>query len=116
MTTEEIINLDFRIIENRNKIQKILRKIKPFSKIDINEEVPIELLEKFIQKAFKRYNLRANFINIDFEQTNTYRVSFFTENDKLYYNIYGCCIYELYSKICIKIYSEVKNNKLIEYI
>ena len=87
-----------------------------FSKIDINEEVPIELLEKFIQKAFKKYNLRANFINIDFEQTNMYRISFFTENNKLYYNIYGCCIYELYSKICIKIYSEVKNNKLIEYI
>ena len=41
MTTEEILNLDYRKEESKTKIQKVLRKIKPLSKYSEEDDIPL---------------------------------------------------------------------------
>ena len=57
MKTKDIINLDCREDENKIKIQMALRKIKPFSKIDMEEEVSLDKLEKILRLLCNKYKI-----------------------------------------------------------
>ena len=48
MKTEDIINLDCRKEENKEIIQKVLRKIKPLSRYPDGCDIPFEAIEKAI--------------------------------------------------------------------
>lgn len=111
MTTNQILNLDFRVKENQEIIQKVLRQVKPLSKYS-DEEIPFSALEKAITVMCKKYVLQIKDIMIDSRSNDTnliWRVTIANEVDlKVVEMIYGISLYEVFAKTVIKLYSEVK--------
>ena len=111
MTTEEILNLDYRNDENKNKIQKVLRKIKPLSKYS-DEDIPLIDLEKLILLYQKKYNVKFSYIMMNTESIMIYTASLKTDEGKWLGNVYGAYIYELFAKVCISMYSKAKKGEI----
>lgn len=116
MKTEQILNLDFREEESKEIIQKVLRKIKPLSKYS-DEEVPLEAIEKVVRVLSEKYEIVPQWISVFYipNTKNCYSVSVkTTTNHEWLGTIYGICLYELFAKLAIKMYSEVKSGKIQE--
>ena len=109
MKTEEILNLDYREKENKEIIQKVLRKIKPLSKYS-DEIVPLEEIEKLIRVLHQKYEIEPQWMTISYEPIiGIYSISIKTTTDhRRIGTVYGMCLYEVFSKLAIKMYSEVK--------
>ena len=115
MKTEQILNLDYRKEESKEIIQKVLRKIKPLSKYSEEEQIPIEVIEKVIRVLCTKYEITPQWMNISFRDgiTNIYSIGVKTTTDhKWLGNVYGICLYEVFAKLVIKMYSEVKSGKV----
>ena len=61
------MNLDCRKEENKEIIQKVLRKIKPLSKYSVGECIPISALEKAITVMTKKYNMHIREFVLDIQ-------------------------------------------------
>ena len=109
MKTEDILNLDYRKEENQEAIQRVLRKIKPLSKFSEDENVPFEKLEKLIGLYQNKYAIKIQYIMPNYEGSIIYSASLLrSDNFKWIGNVYGMCMYELFAKIAIKMYTEIK--------
>lgn len=112
MTTNQILNLDYREEENKEIIQKVLRQIKPLSRFSEEKEIPIEALEKAITVICKKYNIRIRDISPDIwsaDKKIIWRACIISDKDlKTRGNIYGISMYEVLAKSAIKLYSEIK--------
>lgn len=107
MKTNEILELNFKKEENRQIIQKVLRKIKPLANYDISEDIPLNVLEKLIAKYEYKYDHRISVItcnSYEGEMVN-YTANISISNYSKIKPIHGCCIYELFAKIVILYYS-----------
>lgn len=113
MTTEEILNLDYRKDENKSKMQKVLRKIKPLSKYSEEEDdIPLTALEKLILMYQKKYNVKFSYIMMNTEGIMIYTASLKTDEGKWLGNVYGAYIYELFAKVCISMFSKAKKGEI----
>ena len=109
MKTEDILNLDYRKEENQEAIQRVLRKIKPLSKFSDDENIPFEKLEKLIGLYQNKYAIKIQYIMPNYEGSIIYSASLLrSDNFKWMGNVYGMCMYELFAKIAIKMYTEIK--------
>lgn len=117
MKTEQILNLDYREKESQEIIQKVLRKIKPLSKCS-DEIIPLEKIEKVVHVLASKYEIAPQWMTIMWEDglTNTYSIGVktTTEEHKWLGNVYGSCLYEVFAKLAIKMYSEVKSGRVQE--
>ncbi len=117
MKTEQILNLDYRKEENKEIIQKVLRKIKPLSKYSDEEQIPLEAIEKLIRVLTQKYMITPQWMNMAFKagESNIYSIGVKTTTDhKWLGNVYGMCLYEVFAKLAIKMYSEVKAGRIKE--
>ena len=117
MKTEQILNLDYTKEENKNIIQKVLRKIKPLSKYSEEEIIPIEAIEKLVYVLVKKYEITPQWLNMSFHSSSCtlYTIGVKTTTDhKWLGNVYGSCLYEVYAKLAIKMFSEVKAGNIEE--
>ena len=117
MKTEEILNLDYREKENQEIIQKVLRKIKPLSKYSVEENVPLEAIEKLIRILCRKYEITPQWMGMSFHEPilGIYSVGIKTTTDHAWLgNVYGISVYEVFAKMAIKIYSEVKSGNIPE--
>lgn len=115
MKTEQILNLDYRKKENQEIIQKVLRKIKPFSKYSDKSNVPIEAIEKLIRVLCQKYEIAPQWMTMSyFEPTlGIYSIGIKTTTEHEWLGtVYGMCLYEVFAKLAIKMYSEVKSGKI----
>ena len=109
MKTEDILNLDYRKEENQEAIQRVLRKIKPLSKFSDDENIPFEKLEKLIGLYQNKYAIKIQYIIPNYEGSIIYSASLLrSDNFKWIGNLYDMCMYELFAKIAIKMYTEIK--------
>lgn len=112
MTTNQVLNLDFRKEENKEIIQKVLRQIKPLSRYSDECEIPFSALEKAITVMCKKYMMRIQSITPDMWANNEYTIwrAVLTNdvNLKLIDKVYGVTLYELFAKCAIRLYAEVK--------
>lgn len=112
MTTNQILNLDFRIDENKKIIQKVLRQIKPLSRCSEDEEIPIEYLEKAITVMSKKYNIRIRSISPDVwtnEKHSIWRATIISDKTlQIIGMVWGITMYEVLAKTCVKMYSEIR--------
>lgn len=116
MRVRDILQLDYREEENKEVIQNMLKKIKPFSKYE-NEDVEISKIEKFIGVATKKYDLYVRDIMFASIVTDNneilYNLHLYRESDlQIICEIYGCELYELMAKTAIYIYALIKNEKV----
>lgn len=115
MTTQELLDLDYYVEENKTLIQKALRKIKPFSKYEMDKEIPLLKLEMLVSKYQHKYCLMINYITPTYipEERNTYCASIKrTDTMKYLENVYATSLYELFAKLCIKFYYEVEKRNV----
>lgn len=112
MKTEDILNLDCREKENKEIIQRVLRKIKPLSKYSDECEIPLEAIEKLLTVMCKKYciNIKEITPNVLANNKQTiWKATIINENEFALLNyIYGVSIYEVLSKSTIEIYTKVK--------
>lgn len=112
MKTEDILNLDCREEENKEIIQRVLRKIKPLSKYSDECEIPLSAIEKLLTVMCKKYciNIKEITPNVLANNKQTiWKATIINENDFALLNyIYGVSIYEVLSKSTIEIYTKVK--------
>ena len=112
MTTKQIINLDYREKENQEIIQKVLRQIKPLSRYSDEEEIPFSAIEKAVTVMCKKYMMRVNQLVPDVwanDEHTIWRAWLIDDtNLKTIDNVYGVTLYELFAKIAIRLYAEVK--------
>ena len=115
MKTEQILNLDYRKEESQKIIQKVLRKIKPLSKYSDKSDVPIEAIEKLIRVLVQKYEITPQWMTMSYFEPAlgiySIGVKTTTENEWLG-TVYGMCLYEVFAKLAIKMYSEVKSGKI----
>ena len=115
MTTEQIINLDFRKEENKIIIQKVLRKIKPLSRYSDEYDIPLDAIEKAITIMSKKYEMHISHMNSDYCSNKEYiiwRLSIYDDRTLVELNsIHAVSVYELFAKIAICMYAHVKRRK-----
>lgn len=115
MTTKQILNLDCRKREDQEKIQKVLRQIKPLSRYSDGCDIPLYAIEKVITIICKKYGMRIREIIPDMhgnEQNIIWEATL--QSEKNFKNIgcvYGISMYELLAKAAILMYAEVKKRK-----
>lgn len=112
MTTKEIMNLDCREKENQEIIQRVLRQIKPLSKYSDECEIPFGAIEKAITVMCKKYTMRVNQLVPDVWASNEHTIwRAWLVNDtnlKTIDTVFGITLYEVFAKIAIRLYTEVK--------
>ena len=116
MKTEEILSLDYREQESKEIIQKVLRKIKPLSRYsEEDEDVPLEAIEKLIRVLFQKYEITPQWMTMSLHETvvSVYSIGVKTTTDHRWLgNVYGMCLYEVFAKLAIKMYSEIKQGNI----
>lgn len=115
MKTEQILNLDCRKEENKEIIQKVLRKIKPLSKYSDEIDVPIETIEKLVRVLVQKYEITPQWMTMSYFEPilGLYSIGVKTTTDhKWLGTVYGMCLYEVFAKLAIKMYSEVKSGNI----
>lgn len=111
MKTQDIINLDFRKNENKEIIQKALVRIKPLAKFS-EQEVPLEALEKVIRVLTAKYAICPQYITfLPSGSTGILYSAGIKRSDTHEWlsTVYGICLYELFAKLVIQMYSYTKN-------
>ena len=115
MKTEQILNLDYRKEESQEIIQKVLRKIKPLSKYSDESDVPIEAIEKLIRVLVQKYEITPQWMTMSYFEPilGIYSISVkTTTNHEWLGTVYGMCLYEVFAKLAIKMYSDVKSKNI----
>jgi len=115
MKTEQILNLDYRKEESQEIIQKVLRKIKPLSKYPNESNVPIEAIEKLIRVLVQKYEITPQWMTMSYHEPilGLYSIGIKTTTKHEWLGtVYGMCLYEVFAKLAIKMYSEVKSGKI----
>lgn len=106
---KEILNLDYRLEESQERIQKILYKIKPLAKYkDLDEIVPVEKIEKVVGVLSRKYGMIVREILLMHDPSNHENIYCAVIQDhtskEVIRRIHGRCVYELFSKIAIYMY------------
>lgn len=112
MTTNQIINLDYRKEENQVIIQKVLRQIKPLSKYSDECDIPFSALEKAITVMCKKYCMQIRSFTPDAwsnESHTIWRATLINDSNlSTIDTVYGITLYEVFAKCAIRLYAEVK--------
>lgn len=112
MTTSEVMNLDCRKEENQEIIQKVLRQIKPLSRYSDECAIPLEAIEKAIVVMSKKYRMRVRDFSADVwsnDDHTIWRAILINEtNLRTIDMVYGITLYEVFAKVAIRLYAEVK--------
>lgn len=100
--------------KDKIKMQKVLRTIKPLSKEPNGKEIELSKIEDVIIFMSKKWEIMIQWISPSFYQYDRYYSAGIKETIKHEWlgNVYAENIYELYIKLAIKIYYEIKINKI----
>ena len=111
MRTSEIVNLDYRLEENRQTIQKALQKIVPL-KGDTNADVQLQVIEKLITLLSKKYAMSIKHFMPDVHSNSKWTIWYATvindTNFEILRNVHGLSLYEVFAKAAIYMYSQRK--------
>lgn len=111
---EDVIGIKY--IEKKDKVmfQKLLRTIPPLKVFPNGKEIPIADVEKAIIFMCKKWAIQPQWITPLFDENDTYYSVSVKEtiNHKWLGNCYAQNIYELYVKLAIKLYYDIKLRKI----
>lgn len=117
MKTADILDLNCMTVEGKEKLQKALRHLKPFRKYDMDTNIPLESIEKYVGILSRKYHIMMQYItptyipnNVDFFSCSFKR----TDTHKWLGCVYANTLYELYAKVAIKMVYEIKHEEIPE--
>ena len=116
MTLEEMLKSDYTNLYNRAEIDAALFELPPFNELQ-DAGIPLKMLEKLIGKICRKYKISYSIETNYKENKNIYKALIeytSSKNVPCFSYIYACCLYELYSKLCLKFYDSAKNNDIME--
>lgn len=112
MQINEVLNLDCTVRENREQVQKVLRKIKPLAKAPAGD-IPAEMLERCLKVLSNKYDIHCRDIYPDTDAGDKYIVwrSIVIDGKTLetVKAVYGCTFYEVLAKTVIVVYAKTRN-------
>lgn len=110
----EIVDIDSREDPEfaNEMIQKALRKLKPFAKIEYGENVSQEKIEKFLLLIRKKYGLCCSWI-MPMYQEDFVVYSATLQNDMplrkgMICHVYGTSMYEVLCKAALRLWAQIK--------
>ena len=112
---EHILNLDYSDLQGRQAIDKTLRRIKPFKKYPMDVQIPLEKLEKLVYMLVNKYEITPQWINLTYDASIKclYSASVKTTYNHVWLGrVYAMSIYELFVKLCIKLWAEIKSKNI----
>ena len=120
MNTYDLLKLDCRKYENKCLIQRALKSIKPFSKTDEREEIPIDKIERFLSLCFEKYDIYFRYITCSYDRKSYDVIGYYNceveinveGKVKQMESIHASSIYELFCKIAIYVYSWIKKGSV----
>lgn len=111
MTTSQILELDCRIEENKETIQKVLKQIKPLAKCPEGKKIPLQKIERCFKVLCNKYGTYISFMYPDTQSNDKYVIWQCDIRDARKQKIgtsYGCTFYECIAKAVILIYSKTR--------
>lgn len=120
ITTDQVLNFDYSKEENKKIIQKVLTQIKPLSKFSDEEEIPLELLEKTVSVLVNKYAIIPQWISMNYKGLRKGTIVTYScgvkrsDTHEWLGTVYASSLYELFTKLAIKIYSEVRSENVKE--
>lgn len=120
LKTFVLLSLDCRKKENAEKVNKALMKIKPIQKRckDENKLVDIELLEDFVEKMCRKYDVKPQSIMPSYldNESRWYSLSFITRKKHEWLDTtHAYSMWELFAKASIMLYVMIKQEKVNIY-
>lgn len=115
MKTVELLDLDCRTEEGKQKLNDAVRRIGNLKNI---KYPTIEDIEDAIGYMCRKYRIMVQHICPTYTkgEINIYSASIkTTDSFEWLGNVYGYCLYELMCKTAIKIYTEIKKGTVNEY-
>lgn len=114
LTTQQLLDLDYREVENQNTIQKVLRKIKPLSSYPEGQMLPLEAIEKAIKVMDVKYGIGIHYITGDVFAAKAgviWTAHLHHEGKPTFAMVYGLSMYEVLAKTAIRLYAEVRKER-----
>lgn len=110
MTTQEILNKDFS--NDKETLQKVLRKVKPLSKV---EDITLEKLEKMLFKMQRRYDIEILWMLMSgFASDKGFVYTIDIRNKFKVKSVFGATIYEVLGKAIISVWSDIRKGEIQE--
>lgn len=113
MEIDRLLILDCRKEENRQMVQKELKKQKAFAKY--KDDIPAQKIEEFIHHITNKYTITIQYMNyISYGKEGTYWSCPIkrTTNHEWIKTIYGYNTYDALTKAALYMYSEIKKGNI----
>lgn len=115
MKADKVILVDYRTEIGKEKVQEALLKIKPLSKYDNEEKVPLEKIEKLLFQIQKKYKAGMAIICVSGkanDESLVYTGGIADDEGKVICAIHGIEVYELLAKTAIKLWDLKQEGKI----
>ena len=117
MKISELIKLDCREEKNVKEVDKVLRKIEPLAKKAVNGKIELESIEKLVWLMRTKYDTTISGLSSSNQDgSSPYYVCSVSTFEKGMHltsiHIYGCSLYDLWSKIAIYMWGMIQNGKV----
>ena len=110
--------LDCRDEEKLKIINKALLKIKPLSRYENEERVPLEKVETYVEKVQRKYDIKVQYMNFSThdEESRWYNVSVMTKKSHEWLgSVHGYTLYEVWAKLALQLFIWIKEGKVKEF-
>ena len=119
MTIDQVMYIDYRTKEGKEKLKKALCMIvKPFGKYEQdNYEVPLEIIEKMVSKMCRKYDVSVQWATFSYikDTDDIISISIIKDSSHEFMCRIQCNrLYEMMTKVCIKIYNMIKKKEVDE--
>lgn len=118
MKTYQLMALDCRKEENLKTINKALLKIKPLSRYEDEERVPLEKVETYVEKVQRKYDIRVQYMKFSTadDESRWYNISVMTRKSHEWLgSIHGYTLYEVWAKLALQLFIWIKEERVKEF-
>lgn len=119
MKLSEVIVSDMRDEENKAELQRWLRKMKPFSALPEDEDIPLEMIEALMWRLSNKIGIKPSYLSFNASNTeydderNVFRLSIVSAEKmhSLVSTVVGLTIYEAVAKGLLVMYVYAKKKE-----
>jgi hypothetical protein len=120
MKIDEIMELDYRDESQKVKLMKCIRSFKPFSKYEESEIIPMELIEEYMDRIFKKYKCGIGYVfranaRANLGEPKIWSCSIKEKTGGVYLcTVHAVTLYEAFIKLAIRLHYAAKNGEIQE--